>query len=186
MSPLLRRLLRDAALVPLAAFVVHALVAHLPAPREADAKVRVSAAVMRDQRERLCTDRWDGFLCPWQDLAAGRPLADESGLYDVPQLARALAGSLRLGALALLVALVGATAYALVSTGPVPAALRAALDGWPALVFATPTFLVALAAARFTGASLDDDKAAFEPVAAPRRAFGTCSCWEPKKTGTRR
>jgi oligopeptide transport system permease protein len=163
-----RRITRDLLLVPLVAVLVHGLVAHLPVRQDGDAKVRVTTAVQRELRDRLCADRWDGFLCPWGDLVHGRALADEGagGLYDAPLLAHALAGSLRIGALALLLAMVFALGFALVRSRPLPPWVRASIDGWPALVFATPTFLVALAVARFVGVSLDDDKLAFEPVAA--------------------
>ncbi len=164
---LLRRLGRDLLLVPLVALLVHTLVVNLPVREDGDAKVRVTAATQRELSERLCADRWDGFLCPWRDLMQGRALADDGGgLYDARLLGHALAGSLRIGGLALLLSLAFALAFALTRSRPLPPWTTAMLDGWPSVVFATPTFLVALAVARFVGVSLDDDKRAFEPVAA--------------------
>ncbi|MFM2153834.1 MAG: hypothetical protein RL199_2269 [Pseudomonadota bacterium] len=171
---LLRRIGRDLLLIPLVAVLVHALVAHLPVRQDAEAKQRVTTAVQRELRDRLCAHRWDGFLCPWRDLLHGRALADDGGggLYDAPLLAHALAGSLRIGALALLLSLAFALAFAVTRARPLPSWTRSLLDGWPALVFATPTFLVALAVARFVGVSLDDDKRSFEPVAAMVLSLG--------------
>jgi oligopeptide transport system permease protein len=167
-NPLARRVLRDLSLVPLVALLVYEFVAHLPVRRDDDAKREVSSAVQRELEDRLCVHDWDGFLCPWRDLVDGRALAGDaaSDLYDGPMILAALGGSLRMGLLALVIALVAGAAFALVRVTVRSRAARTGLEAVPALVYATPTFLLGLFVASFTGVSFDDEKRPYELVAA--------------------
>lgn len=174
MKRTLRRLFRDLALLPLIALLVYEFVAHLPVRRDDDAKRATVSAVQRELEDRLCVHEWDGFLCPWRDLLEGRPLAGDasSDLYDAPMILSALEGSLRLGGVALLLSLVFALAYAFARVLAPNVAVRQPLEWWPSLVYATPSFLLALLVATFTGISFDDDKRPFEWVASLVMAVG--------------
>lgn len=174
MRRLLVRLARDLLLLPLIAVLVYEFVAHLPVRRDDDAKRAVSSAVQQELETRLCIHRWDGFLCPWEDLLAGRSLAGDASVdtYDARHLGRALAGSLRIGGLALVFALLVGTTFAFLRVVLARTPADQGLELWPTLVYATPSFLLALLVARFTSVSYDDDKAAFEPIAAAVIAIG--------------
>jgi oligopeptide transport system permease protein len=174
MRRLIWRFVRDLALLPVIAFVVYQLVARLPVQRDDDAKQGTATAVQQELRERLCLDRWDGFVCPWQDLVSGRSLVGDGGsaLYDGRHIARALAGSLRIGAMALGLALGLAALFAALSVKLGASPLGALFARLPAIVYATPSFLVALVVARYAGVSFDEEKARFEPVVAAVMSVG--------------
>ena len=142
------KLLRDLAMVPLTAFVVYQLVAHLPVQRETEAKTAAIVSVEKQLAQDLGVGTPLGFLRPWQKLLAGERLGSDALAYDARDFRTALAGSAAMGALALLLALVQGALYAAlrlrVRRG---AALVSAL---PALVYATPAFLLALLAAMVT------------------------------------
>lgn len=142
------RLLRDLAMVPLTAFVVYQLVAHLPIQRESEAKTAAIVSVEKQLAEDLGVGTALGFLRPWQKLAAGERLGTDALAYDARDFGVALWGSAKMGALALLLALVQGALYAVARLkARRSAAVVAAL---PALVYATPAFLLALLAAMVT------------------------------------
>jgi oligopeptide transport system permease protein len=150
MRHLLRRFLRDLLLVPLTAFLVYELAVHLPYKRDDDRKTAALVSVEAQMQHDLGVGQPLGFLRPWQKLAAGERLGDDAFSYTAADLARALGGSLRLGLVALLLALAWGTAYAaarLTLRGRGPAAL---LETLPAIAFGTPAFLLALMVAMLT------------------------------------
>lgn len=178
------RLLADLALIPVLAFVVHLLVASLPLRADSDAKMAAPSSITRQMDEQLGRGEVLGFLRPWRLLLEGARLGTESRRYDAADLARALAGSLRIGVLAMAFALILATLYSSIRAavglarqhpsagGGASRLLGAALELLPTLVYGTPTFILALVVATFTSVSLDDDKTAFEPIAALVMAIG--------------
>ena len=174
MRRFLLRLVRDLALIPLIGIVSYEIIAHLPIRRDTGSKVMISQAVQQDTAHRLCLDRWDGFLCPWRNLLEGKSLASDTSVdtYDARQIASAAMGSARIGGMALLLALVLALAFAFARVVFERSPADEALDLWPTLVYATPSFIFAMLVAAYTGVSYGDDKRAFEPIAALVVALG--------------
>ncbi len=171
MKGLLLRVLRDLALVPLTAFLVYQFVAALPVKSEGEQKE--SFAFLAQQQERdLGIGQPLGFLTPWKRLVAGERLGTGPRSYNISDLSRALAGSLRIGGLALLLALLLGGGFALLRTLYARGPLEQALELIPTVVYGTPTFLFALLVAMGTGVSYDDDKSAFEPWAALVMSLG--------------
>ena len=159
------RIARDLAVIPVTALVVWAAVAALPPPQDGDSKESRAAEVSRQLRQDLGIGQPLGFLKPWKDLASGKRLGNGPRALDARDLAHALAGSLRIGGMALALALVLAAAIAALRVargGPT----RLAGELLPTLAYGTPVFLVALAVAIRTGISLGDDTASFEPTVA--------------------
>lgn len=163
---LARRLLRDLLLVALTALAVHGAVALLPVKVDADAKVPALRSVSLQLQDDLGAGRPLGFLRPWQKLLAGERLGDGARSYSGAEIARALAGSLRVGALALGLALAGGIAFALLAVALRRTAAGPLIDLLPSLAYGTPAFLLALAVATRTSVATGDDLAAFEPVMA--------------------
>ena len=138
------KLARDLALVPLTAFLTWQLVAHLPISRDTESKTAALVSVEKQLKEDLGLGSPAGFLRPWQKLAAGERIGTEALAYDARDFARALWGSLRLGAAALLLALLQGALFAFVRLRFARGATGTVLGALPALVYATPTFLLAL------------------------------------------
>lgn len=164
------RLLRDLSLIPLTAFLVYQGVALLPLGGvDTDAgKTMLPPDVVEQLRDDLgLNDRFTtGFLRPWQKLANGERIGRGAQRYDLHDLGRALAGSLRIGAMALGVALFTGIAYALCRIAVARSPADSALDLVPTMVYGTPSFILALLVALRTGVALGDDAASFEPIAA--------------------
>ncbi len=169
MKRLWLRVLRDLLLLPLTAFLVYQGVALLPVKAEGEQKESLSFLAEQQQRDLGVGQPW-GFVTPWKRLWEGERLGSGTRSYNLEDLSRALAGSLRIGALALLLALLLGGGYALFRTLSTRAA--AGLELLPTLVYGTPSFILALVVAMGTGVSYDDDKAAFEPFAALVMAVG--------------
>ena len=159
------RLARDVAAIPVTALVVWLAVAALPPSDQSDSKESRSAEIAQQLRSDLGIGQPLGFLKPWRDLASGKRLGHGPRALDALDLARALSGSLRIGGLALLLALAiaaGIAALRVARSGPA----RLAGELLPTVAYGTPVFLVALAVAIRTGISLGDDTASFEPTVA--------------------
>ena len=164
------RLARDLALIPLTAFLVYQGVALLPlgGVDEDGGKTKLPADIVEQLRDDLgLQDRFTtGFLRPWQKLAAGERIGRGAQQYDARDLLRALAGSLRIGAMGLGLALALAAVYAVARVSLTGRRGDEALDLVPTLVYGTPSFIVALLIALRTGISIGGDSVSFEPVAA--------------------
>ena len=106
------RLLRDLAMIPLTAFAVYQLVANLPIQRESEAKTAAIVSVEKQLAEDLGVGTPLGFLRPWQKLLAGERLGTDALAYDAKDFRAALAGSARMGAIALLLALLQGALFA--------------------------------------------------------------------------
>ena len=174
MSALLARLARQLALVPLTAFVVYQLVALLPLGADSEAKTVQLRSVHRQLKEDLGVGTPLGFLRPWERFVTGQSLDQaHTPTVDAGFVLRKLAGSLRIGGLALLLALLWGGAFAAARTlAPWPA-LGAVLDLGPALVFGIPAFVLAIGVVLVTGQCLDPAEAwAYEPAAALVASIG--------------
>lgn len=181
MRRLLLRLLRGVALVPLTALLAYHLVALLPLRADSDSKNEALRSVSRQLEADLGVGQPWGFLRPWQKLLSGERLGHGERSYTGREVARALGGSLRIGGLGLLLALLLGTAYALARVAAqaragasgVARAAEGALGLLPSLVYALPTFVLALLVALSTGlAAGDEERGAFEPVVALVLAVG--------------
>lgn len=173
MSPVATRALRGALIIPLTAVLTWLLVAALPLRTEGEAKTETLRSLQVQLEADLGLGQPLGFLRPWQKLLSGERLGDGERSYTGGEILRALGGSLRIGGMALVLALLGGLAYAwaLERVGPRPWA--AALQALPPLVYALPTFVVALWVARTTGLAVDDTEALrYEPIAALVLALG--------------
>ncbi|MCI0571499.1 MAG: ABC transporter permease subunit [Myxococcaceae bacterium] len=167
------RVLRDAALIPLTALLAYQLVALLPLKPDADSKNESLRSISRQLEADLGLGQPWGFLRPWQKLVAGERLGHGERSYTGAEVGRALLGSLRIGGLGLLFALGLGVAWALGRVVARERRLDGALQLLPSLVYATPTFVLALGVALLTGlAAGDEERAAFEPVAALVVAVG--------------
>jgi oligopeptide transport system permease protein len=171
---LLTRLVRQLALIPLTAFVVYQLVALLPLGTDSEAKTAQLRSVQRQLKDDLGVGRPAGFLVPWERFFGGQSLdRAHSPAVDARFVLRKLAGSARIGGLALLLALLWGGAFAVVRVqlrGPLAGP---ALDLVPALVFGVPAFVLAIAVVAVTGQCLDPAEAwAYEPAAALVASLG--------------
>jgi oligopeptide transport system permease protein len=175
-AKLLPRIARDLLLIPLAAFLVFHAVALLPLASDDDRKADYlrgpSADVVELQREMGDGEGALRFTAPWRHLFRGDRLGSGSRKYTLADIAGALAGSLRIGGLAFVLALVLALGYAAARALRPPAVLDQILELAPTWVYGTPSFILALLVASFTGIATEDDRSAFEPVAALTVAIG--------------
>ena len=162
----LRRLGRNLIIIPLVAFLVHAVVVRLPVPADEDAK-RLQEVSLQVQMERdLGKGTWTGFLRPWAKLAKGEPLGNGQQGFDRRDLAVALGSTLRIGALAFALSLLLAFAYAWASVTARHPLDRVTLDLLPPFVYATPPFFFALLLAMPLGSHLAGPRWPFELAAA--------------------
>jgi len=170
---LLRRGLRDLALLPLIAFLVFQVLRLLPLPA-AEGRFARSAAAQAEVRGRLGFDRPLGFLEPWRRLVRDEPLGNDGAGLRGREVLAMLRGSLRVGAVALALALALAVAYALGRSWNRRPWLEALLGLVPAAVYGTPAFILALGAARLAGggAATEPDPRGFEPLLALVIAIG--------------
>lgn len=172
LKKLVGRLVRDLALVPITAFLIHLFVASLPLRADTDAKLAGPSSIQRQMEDQLGVGEPLGFLRPWRLLLAGERIGTDSRRYDLEDLTRALAGSLRIGGMALVFALSIAFAFAALRASLARRTADHVLELVPTLVYGTPTFILALVVATFTSVSIDDDKRAFEPIAALVMSIG--------------
>lgn len=174
MKRVLLRFLRDLALVPLTAFVVYQLVALLPLRPESEAKTEQLKSVTRQLEQDLGVGAPLGFLTPWERFFSGQSLdKNHSPSYDARFVLRKLGGSLRIGALALLLALLWGTLFASARLLLARHLSRHLIDVLPAIIFGVPAFVVAIAVVMFTGPCIDPATAMdYEPVAALVTSLG--------------
>jgi ABC-type dipeptide/oligopeptide/nickel transport system permease component len=171
---LLGRLARQLALLPLTAFAVYQLVALLPLGADSEAKSAQLRSVHLQLREDLGVGTPLGFLRPWERFVTGQSLdRAHTPTVDAGFVLRKLAGSLRIGGLALLLALLWGGAFAAARTLTPWPALGSLLDLGPAIVFGIPAFVLAIAVVLVTGQCLDPAEAwANEPAAALVASLG--------------
>ena len=172
--PLLVRLARQLALIPLTAFAVWQLVALLPLGTDSEAKTAQLRSVHRQLREDLGVGRPLGFLAPWERFVTGQSLDQaHTPSVDAGFVLRKLAGSARIGGLALLLALLWGLAFAAARVLLPWRAVGPLLDLGPAVVFGVPAFVLAIAVVLVTGQCLDPAEAwAYEPAAALVASLG--------------
>ena len=170
---LLRRCLRDLALIPLIAFLVFQVMRVLPLPG-GEGKFARDPAARAEVRDRLGFDRPLGFLEPWKLLVRDEPLGNEGTGYRGREVLAMLQGSLRVGVAALALALALAVGYALLRAWNRRAWLEALLDLVPTAIYGTPAFVLALGAARLAGggAGTEPDLRAYEGLLALVIAIG--------------
>lgn len=160
-------------LIPLTAILSWTLVAALPLRTEGEAKTETLRSLRVQLEEDLGLGAPLGFLRPWEKLIAGERLGHGGRSYSGAEIGRALLGSVRIGAMGLLLALLTGGAYALLRAHHRRAPLADALSALPPLIYATPGFVLALLVARTTGLAADDSEARlYEPVAALVLAIG--------------
>ncbi len=162
------RLLRDLLLVPLTAFVVYQLVALLPLRPDSEAKTKQLSAVAKQLERDLGVGEPLGFLKPWQKFFAGEPLdKNHTPTYTASFVGRKLLGSLRIGGLALVLALLWGTLFASGRLFLARSGARHVVDLAPAIVFGVPSFVIAVIIVIGTGQCVDPaDVARYEPIAA--------------------
>jgi oligopeptide transport system permease protein len=141
---LLARLGRQLLLVPLVALASYFLMAALPLTLEDDAKRQVSAELAASYRRDLGLDEPLGFLRPWEKLVRGERLGTSAQGVTGEELLQKLAGSVGVGALALLFALAWALPYALLRARVRRGTGASLVEAVPALAFGTPVFIPAL------------------------------------------
>jgi|GEM_PF-924037 len=167
----LRRLARNLVIIPLVAILVHTVVTHIPAPANEDAK-SVRVVDLQKQLDRdLGKGRLLGFLRPWEKLARGEPLGNEEKGFDRGDLGLALASSLRIGGMALTLALLLAFAYAGARVGTRHGLDDLTLDLLPPFIYATPPFFFALVLAMPLGSHLTGPRFPYELAAAVATAM---------------
>ena len=173
MSRVTARALKGALIIPLTAILSWLLVAALPLRTEGEAKNETLRSLQAQLEADLGLGQPLGFLRPWEKLFAGERLGDGGRSYTGAELVRALMGSLRIGMLALLLSLVGGLFYAWALSRARGQWIATSLRSLPPLIYALPTFVVALWVARSTGLAVDDTEAwRYEPIAALVLALG--------------
>lgn len=162
------RLGRDLLLIPLSAFLIYQAVRVLPLPSPdiKSGNAESLPAVVRMKAELGVGRGLAGFTVPWRILWDGDRLGEDPLRYDARDIGRALAGSLRIGGMALGLALALACAFALARASRLPGAIDQALDVVPTLIYGTPSFLLALLVASFTGMATDGTRGEYEVIAA--------------------
>ena len=160
---LLRRCLRDLALIPILAFLVFQVMRALPLAG-ANETFKGGRAAQMEVRSRLGFDQPLGFLEPWRRLLRDEPLGNEGTGYRGREVLAMLAGSLRVGVLGLALALGLAVGYALARAWNRRRWLEELLALAPLAVYGTPAFVLALVAARLAGggASTETDLRGYE------------------------
>ena len=160
---LLRRCLRDLALIPVLAFLVFQVMRMLPLAG-AHEKFAGGRAAQMEVRRQLGFDRPLGFLEPWKRLVKDEPLGNEGTGYRGREVLAMLGGSLRVGVVGLALALSLAVAYALARACNRRRWLEEILALVPMAVYGTPAFVLALVAARLAGggASTESDLRGYE------------------------
>lgn len=157
------RLLRDIAIIPVTALIVYFAVIVLPIERTGDDEKMVqSAAVTAEAKADLGIGEPMGFLKPWKRFFGDQPLdRNHTPAFDSSFIFGKLGSSVRVGGLALLMACSFALIYAGCSVylrhrlhGA-----RHAVDLVPTIVFAVPSFVVAVVLVLQTGPCVDAEVA---------------------------
>lgn len=140
----LARVLRQLALVPIVALAAYYLMAALPIPTEDESKRQLSSDLYASYRRDLGLGEPLGFLRPWVKLARGERLGTTAQGVTFPEMLIKLGGSVRVGAVGLLLALGWALGFALLRVRLKRGGAQAAGDLVPAIAFGTPVFIPAL------------------------------------------
>jgi oligopeptide transport system permease protein len=140
----LTRLSRQLVLVPIVALASYFLMASLPLTTEDDSKRQVSPELAASYRRDLGVGEPLGFLRPWQKLFRGERLGTSAQGVTGDELLLKLSGSVGVGLVALVLALVWALAFALLKVRWRRGRLAALGDAVPAVAFGTPVFIPAL------------------------------------------
>jgi oligopeptide transport system permease protein len=140
----LTRLSRQLILVPIVALASYFLMASLPLTTEDDSKRQVSPELAASYRRDLGIGEPLGFLRPWQKLFRGERLGTSAQGVTGDELLLKLSGSVGVGLVALVLALVWALAFALLRVRLRRGRLAALGDAVPAIAFGTPVFIPAL------------------------------------------
>ena len=133
---------RQLAIVPIVALASYFLMAALPLPTDADSKRAVRKELIASYRDDLGLGQPFGFLRPWQKLFSGERLGTTAQGVTGGELFQKLLGSVTVGAIALLLALVWALLFASVRAAFGKAST--ATDAVSAAAFGTPVFIPAL------------------------------------------
>ncbi len=141
---MLTRLSRQLVLVPIVALASYFLMASLPLTTEDDSKRQVSPELAASYRRDLGVGEPLGFLRPWQKLFRGERLGTSAQGVTGDELLLKLSGSVGVGLVALVLALVWALAFALLKVRWRRGRLAALGDAVPAVAFGTPVFIPAL------------------------------------------
>ena len=140
----MKGLVRRALIIPAVAIASYLLMAQLPLDLGAEAKRAIPADLLASYRRDLGLGEPLGFLRPWQKLFAGERLGTSAQGVTGPELLEKLGGSLAVGAVALLLALVLALGFALLRTRWRRTRLGSAGELLPAIALGTPVFIPAL------------------------------------------
>ncbi len=139
----LQRAFRHLAVVPIVALASYFLMAALPLRAEDDSKRQLPPELVASYRRDLGIGEPLGFLRPWRKLLSGQRLGTSAQGITGDELLVKISGSVGVGLVALLLALVWAFGYSLLR-------LRARVslsflgEIFPALAFGTPVFIPAL------------------------------------------
>ncbi|MDY7228863.1 ABC transporter permease subunit [Hyalangium rubrum] len=144
MRQLLLRVGRQLVLVPIVAVASYFLMASLPLTTEDDNKRQVSPELAASYRRDLGVGEPLGFLRPWQKLFRGERLGTSAQGVTGDELLLKLSGSVGVGLVALVLALVWALAFALFKNRWRRGRLAVMGDAVPAVAFGTPVFIPAL------------------------------------------
>ncbi|HLL02158.1 MAG TPA: ABC transporter permease subunit [Myxococcaceae bacterium] len=144
MRQLLLRVGRQLVLVPIVAVASYFLMASLPLTTEDDNKRQVSPELAASYRRDLGIGEPLGFLRPWQKLLRGERLGTSAQGVTGDELLLKLSGSVAVGLVALVLALVWALGFALLKNRWRRGRLAVLGDAVPAAAFGTPVFIPAL------------------------------------------
>jgi oligopeptide transport system permease protein len=135
---------RQLVLVPIVAVASYFLMASLPLTTEDDNKRQVSPELAASYRRDLGIGEPLGFLRPWQKLFRGERLGTSAQGVTGDELLLKLSGSVGVGLVALVLALVWALGFALLKNRWRRGRLAVLGDAVPAAAFGTPVFIPAL------------------------------------------
>lgn len=141
MMLVLQRSARQLAIVPIVALASYFLMAALPLPADAESKRAVRKELIASYREDLGLGQPFGFLRPWQKLLRGERLGTSAQGVTGGEMLQKLAGSVTVGVIALLLALLWALLFASVRAR---SNRDGATDVLSAAAFGTPVFIPAL------------------------------------------
>jgi oligopeptide transport system permease protein len=144
MRQLLVRVGRQLVLVPIVALASYFLMASLPLTTEDENKRQVSPELAASYRRDLGIGEPLGFLRPWQKLFRGERLGTSAQGVTGDELLLKLSGSVGVGLVALVLALVWAMGFALLKNRWRRGRLAVLGDAVPAAAFGTPVFIPAL------------------------------------------
>ncbi len=141
---LLARVARQLLVVPLVALGSYYLMAMLPLRVEDDSKRQLPPELLETYRRDLGLDSAFGFLRPWEKLVSGERLGTTAQGVTGEELFSKLGGSIGVGGVALVLALVWALGWALLRVTVIERRWPSSGELVPAVAFGTPVFIPAL------------------------------------------